>query len=150
MVLFMVSAVGEIRTSKHTLMGMNMKLHEASELTSSVGETGLKDESCEQGGLQHEQPRRAKRDALQRSRNIDRTRGTKAEHKEQPRRAPEGRNRQDERDEQERPKRSRETTTSDTDTTYQNERQREIYIYIERERERERETERQRKNRTPK
>ena len=39
---------------------MNMKLHEASELTSSVGETGLKDESCEQGEPQHEQPRRAK------------------------------------------------------------------------------------------
>ena len=37
-----------------------MKLHEASELTSSVGETGLKDESCEQGEPQHEQPRRAK------------------------------------------------------------------------------------------
>ena len=37
-----------------------MKLHEGSELTSSVGETGLKEESCERGGPQHEQPRRAK------------------------------------------------------------------------------------------
>ena len=42
------------------IMGMNVKLHEGSELTSSVGETGLKDESCEKGEPQHEQPRRAK------------------------------------------------------------------------------------------
>lgn len=58
------------------IMGMNMKLHEGSELTSSVGETSLKEESCEHGEPQHEQPRRAKETPCNRAdRSIQRHRG---------------------------------------------------------------------------
>ena len=85
---------------------MNMKMREASEQTTSVGEHGLLEVS-------HDISRGCTK---QKSRQSERTTSTEAKQEQKPKRAPAGRAKRDERDEPERPKRTRAAKTSNTES----------------------------------